>query len=164
MANFNEVYLAISWISATLSGDSTMVSLAPGGFWRGKVPQTLENSAIQSPLIIYAHQGGPGAITTMNGLRLFSDMLFQIVAAGPESNYTAIAQAAAYFDRLFGGPPNGPVSGPVLAPAGSGLMGNVGWVLDCYQQQPLLLDLEENGEPWVKNGGLYKLQLQQIAS
>ena len=164
MANFNEVYLGISWIVQTLSGDSTMVSLAPGGVFRGKVPSTLENSAIVTPLVIVAHQGGPGDVTNMNGYRLFDNLLFQAVVAGPEGQYTQIAAAAAYLDKLLGGPPALPASGPINAPTGSGATGTPGWVLSCFRQQPILLDLEENGENWVKFGGLYKIQLQQNAS
>jgi hypothetical protein len=164
MANFNEVYLGISWITATLSNDTTMVELAPGGFYRGAVPPTFENNAMQVPVVIMAHQGGPGDVTTVNAFRVFDDLLYQVVAAGPQSVIDTVAQAAAWLDRLLGGPPNLPVSGPIQAPANSGATGVVGAVLDCHRQQPLVLDLEENGERWVKIGGLYNLKLQQFAT
>jgi hypothetical protein len=164
MANFNEIWLAISKITSILAADATMVSLAPGGFWHGAVPPTFENQALQVPIVIMAHQGGPGDVVMVNGFRVFNDLLFQIVAAGPQSVIDMVAQAAAQLDKLLGGPPNLPASGQIQAPPGSGASGVIGQLLAIYRQQPIMLDLEEQGESWSKIGGFYRVQLQQYAS
>src|SRR5260221_3578698 len=153
MSNYNEVLLGFEWLYSVLSGDATLTSLAPGGVWRSMAPP----SSLM-PYVIMALQAGSD-VTAMNGFRIMDDLLMQIKVVGPASNTATIASAAAQIDRLLGGPPLQPASGTIAAGPTT-----IAQVYACYRQTPLVIDELINGELFLNVGGLYRMEIQQIAS
>ena len=139
--SLHEVEIALAWLFATMTGDSTLVSLVPGGFWRSYAPPST------SPVyVIFGLQSGGNDTLTMNAVRLLTNPLYQIKACGPASNMQAILDAASELDNLLKRT-SGTVSG--------------GYVGVCYREQPLSVDELVNGEVFSNIGGLYRLMIQQ---
>lgn len=153
MSNYNEVFLGFQFIYAMLSADSTLAGLAPGGVWRGLAPP-----GTATPYVVLVYQAGTDAVT-MNGYRMIVDALYQVKAVGPANISETIAAASARLDKLLGGPPSQPASGAVIINAV-----NEGQVLACYRQSPLMLDELVSGELWTSIGGLYRTEIEQIAT
>jgi len=153
MANYSEVALGFAFLVSTLGGDATLTQLAPGGVW-----DTLAPPSEATPFVFMAHQAGKD-VTTANEYRVFTEHLYQVAAVGPANNASGILAAAAQLDKLLGGPPNLPVSGPVY-------IGGVfaGQVLACWREQSLSIDQLVNTTMWNRTGGMYKLLIQQNAS
>lgn len=153
MSSYNEIALGLAYLMSVLSTDSTLLSLAPGGVHRALAP-----NGTATPHVIIAYQAGH-YVTNFNGFRLFFDGTFQAKAVGPAADMAAITAAAARIDRLLGGPPGGPVSGPIVI--GGVTVGNMD---SLYAEQPLHIDEEVNGEVFTSEGALYNALIQQIAS
>jgi hypothetical protein len=139
----NEIALGLAWIYSTLANDSTMVSLAPGGFHRAMAPPTT-----QTPFVMFGYVSGADT-TTANAFRLLSQLTFQIRAAGPATATNAIVAAAGEIDALFGGPTSGNTAG--------------GFIDSCYRQSPVQFDELISGGQWVNLGGLYRLEIQRTS-
>lgn len=143
----HEIMLGFEYLQSTLSGDATLASYAPGGVWRSLAPPS---SA--APFVIVSHQASVDKLT-MNAIRLWSEVVYQVKAVGP-GNAAMIAQlvsAAAEIDALLKRPP--------VTTTTDGK----GGILACYREQALELDELVDGELWTNIGGLYRLQIQQIA-
>lgn len=154
MANYHEAYLGFLFLANILQNDATLQGLAPGGVWRGLAPP-----AEATPFVVMSHQAGSD-VTTMNGIRVMGSLLYQVKAVGPSSATAAVAQAAARIDRLLGGPPGVPASGLVVVASVTEAQ-----VYACWREQPLLIDeAPVAGEEYVNMGGLYRMQLSQVAT
>lgn len=155
MSNYNEVMLGFLWLESVLSADSTLSGLAPGGVWRALAP-----SGTAVPFVVMVHQAGSDVVT-MNGFRVMDELLYQVkvVGLGNSRSIATLAQAAAQIDKLLGGPPSLPASGAVVVNSVT-----AGQVLACYRQSPFQLDELVDGELWTDLGGLYRLQIEQIAT
>ena len=149
----NEVMLGFAWLATTLSGDSALMSNAPGGVWRG-----LAKPATATPFIVMTHQGG-GDTTTAQGVRLLTIPTYLLKVVGPVEDVPAIAAAALRLDQLLGGTIAGPASGPIMI---GGVQ--VGYVSSCERQSPLVLDELVNGSQWTNVGGLYRMEIQQVTN
>lgn len=137
-----ETIAGFTWLYNTLSGDSQLASLAPGGVWRAMAPP-----GTATPFVVFAMQSGTDVLT-MNAARLMTDNLFQVKAVGPAKSMQAVADAAARVDDLLKRT-DGTVAG--------------GAVLACYRESSLQLDELVTGELWTNLGGMYRLQIQQIS-
>lgn len=137
-----EPAMGLAWIYSTLSGDSAMGSLAPGGFHRGLAPD-----GAATPYVIFAHQAGTDTLT-MNAFRVISSHVYQIKAVGPASDTAALVAAASQIDVLFGGPGRGTTDG--------------GLILSFYRESSFAIDeLVAPGQKWSNFGGLYRLSIDQ---
>lgn len=154
MANYSESYLALIFIMSTLKADATLASLAPGGVYRELLPPNTT-----PPYVIVGQQSGSDYLTA-NAFRIFDTFLFRVEAHGMAAQADTTAQAGAQIDRLLGGPPGLPTSGPIYVNSVF-----AGFCLSCYREQPLQLDETINTtEEWTRFGGLYRLLIQQSAS
>lgn len=147
----HEIALGLQFLYDTFTGDSALMVLAPGGVKRGYAPPETA-----TPYIIIAHQAG-GDVTTMNGVRLMDDLLYQAKAVGPADISDQLASAAARIDDLCGGTDAGPASGPIVVSSVT-----VGQMLALYRQSPLFVDELVNGVVWSNVGGLYRAEIQQV--
>lgn len=156
MANYHESYLGLLWIITTLKADATLSGLAVGGVWRDMIPA---GQTPVSPYVIVGHQSGKDVITA-NAFRIFDDFLYRVEAHGPASQSDTLAQTAAQFDKLLGGPPNLPVTATIIVNSVT-----EGIVLDAHREQLYQLDeIINTTEQWTRFGGLYRLLIQQFAS
>jgi hypothetical protein len=153
MSNYNEQMLAHIWLIQQLGADSTLLSYAPGGVWRGMAP-----AGEATPFVIISHQSGQDSLTNF-GYRVLTTMTFQVKAVGPASATTAINSAAARIDALLGSPPGRAAGGPIVVSSVQ-----EGQMYAIYREQPFVLDEIVNGELWTNIGGLYRCQVGQVAS
>lgn len=139
----NEIALGLTWLQSTLGSDTTLQGYCPGGVWRSLAPPSTV-----PPFVITSLQAG-SATTTMNGVRLIVEALFQIRATGPAVASATIISASVQIDTLLGG-----IYGlrNIMVPGGA--------ILSCYQDSPLQRDELVNGEVWTNFGGLWRLQIE----
>lgn len=142
MSTTHEAVIALEYLISTLSGDTTLSTLAPGGCFRGLAPPNTV-----TPFVIVGYQSGVDVLT-MNAVRLFSTPLYMVKVVGPADITPTIAQGAARVDELLRR-----TSGTATG----------GLVLVCYRESPLLLDELVNGTQWVSIGGLYRAEVQQTS-
>lgn len=148
----HEIALGLQFLTSTLSGDSALMALIPGGIKRGYAPP-----GTATPYLIIGHQGGADT-TTANGVRLMDDLIFQAKAVGPASVTDALAQAASRVDVLLGGTSDGPVRNVAIVTSAV----TIGWLLACWRESPLFVDELVEGVQWSNAGGLYRMQLEQV--
>ncbi len=142
----HELDLGYQWLYSTLSGDSTLASLAPGGVWRSLAPPNTT-----TPYVIFAFQGGTDT-TNSRGERLLDELVYQVKAVGPAATTGAIADAAARVDQLIGNPPASGIT-----------INGLGAILASYRETPLAVDELVVGELWCNLGGTYRLLIEQIS-
>ncbi len=142
----HEVLLALEWLTTTLNADSTLTGLVTGGIWRGSAPV----EAVP-PYVVMNFQAGSDVLT-LNGVRLFDSLLFQIKAIGPGTMTTTLLLAANEIDSLLKR-----TSGVPLTVDG------LGAILACFRESPVQIDSLVNGEIFTDLGGLYRIQIQQTS-
>lgn len=140
-----EAAIGFTWLYSTLSGDSQLTSLAPGGVWRGLAPPESE-----TPFVVMSLQSASDSVT-MNGFRMLVECTFLLKVVGPASETATIMNAADRLDALIGSPPT------------SGTTSD-GAVLASYRQSPVSIQELVNGELFENMGGLYRLQIEKITS
>jgi hypothetical protein len=136
----NEVNLGFAWLHSKLSADSTLLSYAVGGIWRGYAP-----SGTITPFLVVAYQSGHDKLT-MNGIRVLSHLLFQCRVSGPAIITTAIENASNRLDDLLKRT-SGTTSGGIIDA--------------CYREETLYYNEVVVGEKWSNIGGLYRLIIEQ---
>ena len=142
----NEVMLAYEFLTTTLNADSTLTGLVTGGIWRSSAPvETVP------PYVVMNFQAGSDVLT-LNGVRIYDSLLFQIKTIGPAVQTTTLLSAANEIDSLLKR-----TSGVPLTADG------LGAILACYRESPVQLDELINGELWMQLGGMYRIQLQQTS-
>lgn len=144
------IALGLQWIYETLVADSTIGSLAPGGFYRGAAPdKDKDGTLVPSPFVVFNYQSGSFK-TTMNGVRVLSRVLYQIKATGlgDADHASGVAAAAAQIDALFKERRNETTTG--------------GLIDSCIGDAPIQYDEPAvAGVFWTHFGGLYELFIQQ---
>lgn len=145
----HEVALGLAWINTTITGDTTLMSLVPGGCHRGAAPkEDVNNNPLVPPFAIFNFVSGSDK-TSMNGYRCLVRALFQIKATGlgDAAHATAVASAAARIDALFGGPTRGTTTGGIIH--------------SCIRESPVQYD-----EPAIAGvffthfGGIYEILIE----
>lgn len=137
----HEVGLGLLWIISTLSGDSTLAGYAPGGVHTGVAPV-----GTPTPFVVVNYQAGHD-VTTANGVRIMSQVTYQVKASGLASEDTAIINAAGRIDDLLDNKRNQSVTG--------------GLILDSSRDEPVAYDEElEAGVQQSNFGGLYSLEIR----
>ncbi len=156
MASYNEIFLGYFWLNQQLTADSTLMGYLPSG--AAGICRDLAGDGIQPPYVILAKQAATD-VNTLNAYRLMSSILYQVKVVGPASMTDTLMLAAVEIDRILGGPPSLPASGPIIIQAVQ-----VGYVLSMYREQPLQTGELVNGKLWNNIGGLYRALIEQIAS
>lgn len=138
----HEMDVVYQWIQATLAGDSTLQSSAPGGVWRAEAP---DGTASPYVAITYLSQQSRDEMA-FGGVRVYSDLYFDVVAAGPASMLSGVASAAARIDTLLTVAQQTAITG--------------GTVLASYRAQPSESDPLIDGERWNYTGGVYRVMVK----
>ena len=145
----HEVVLGLQWINATITGDTTLMSLVPGGCYRGVAPkEDVSGNPLVPPFAIFNFVSGSDK-TSMNGYRCLVRALFQIKATGlgDAAHATAVASAAARIDTLFGGPVRGTTTGGIIH--------------SCIRENPIAYDEPiVAGTWWTHFGGIYEILIE----
>jgi hypothetical protein len=102
--NGHEIAYGFQWLYSTLANDATLAALVSGVF-RGLAPAT---AAV--PYVIMSHQAGSDALNAF-GVRVMSNLLYQVKAVGPGNIFTTLMSAAERIDKLLGGTTAGPAAG-----------------------------------------------------
>lgn len=135
-----ESWQAIQWIASTAKADSALVAAATGGIWHEAA-----DIGVTAPYMLFLQQSGTDT-DTANAHRLFSRLLFQIVAVGPTAQYATLATIADRIDALF---------------TARSVALSVGGVLESWRTQPIAYpEPLVNGKAWSRLGGLYQIDLQ----
>jgi hypothetical protein len=134
----HETVLAWEFLYSTLSGDSTLMNEITSG----EVYRALAPVGAVPPYIVFIFQSGADDVL-FQGVRGFTDMLFQVKAVGPAKNTQPLADASARLDTLLTKVTDVAVTG--------------GTIKACFRSQPFQLDELVNGEMWTNLGGLYRL-------
>jgi hypothetical protein len=138
----SEILASLDFIKTKLGTDATLVSLATGGIHTGAAPV-----GTVAPWIVLAFQGGHDALT-LNGIRFFAHLLFQVKAVGQSSILATLFQMSALIDDLFKR-----TSGTVTG----------GYISSCYREQPLHYpEMRPDGTEWTHTGGLYHHIVEQV--
>ena len=130
---------ALTFLYATLSGDTTLMALVSGVYQDiapvGTVPDYV-TFGIQSP--------GNDTLTS-TAVRILSEPLALVRAIGPQADMSNLSAAATRIDTLLKLVRNDPATG----------------VLCCYRVSPFYLPEPQlvNGAPWVEIGGLYRIEV-----
>jgi hypothetical protein len=125
-----------------MRADSALMAAAPGGVFQG-----FADIGTVAPYALVVQQAGTDVLT-VNAIRLFTTLLFQIKAIGPTASYVTIVTIADRIDALF------KRTGPTMLSSGG--------VLACYREQSLAYEELVNGAQWSHLGGLYRIDLQGI--
>lgn len=139
----SEVAVALTWLYSTLSADMQMQEeLAPGGVWRTEAPPSTA-----SPYVILTFQPQQSRDEIVFGrVRAFSEMFFEVCAAGPAKITQATASAADRIDDLLTVDQQTAISG--------------GTLMSSYRTQPFEADFLIEGEAWTNIGGVYLIRIK----
>lgn len=138
----NEMDVAYQWIQSTLAGDSVLQGYAPGGVWRAEAP---DGSSPPYVTITYQPQQSHDEYA-FGGVRMYSELYFEVLAAGPVANLQNISLAAAQIDGLLTVSQQTAITG--------------GTLMKSIRDQPLGTDPLIDGERWNATGGVYCLMLK----
>lgn len=138
----NELDIAYQWMQSTLAGDTTLQGYAPGGVWRAEAP---DGSAPPYVTITYQPQQSKDEVV-FGGGRAYSELYFEVYAAGPAANLPGIANAASRIDTLLTIAQQTSITG--------------GTLMKSIRTQPLGTDPLIDGERWNATGGLYCVMLK----
>lgn len=138
----NEQDIAYQWIQSTLAGDVTLQGYAPGGVYRAEAPDGTTPPYIT---ITFQPQQSKDEIA-FGGVRVYSDLYYEVLAAGPATTLANITSAATRIDTLL------TVSQQTVITGGT--------LIASYRSQPLNTDPLINGEIWNASGGIYRLMVK----
>lgn len=138
----HEMDIAYQWIQATLAGDATLQADAPGGVWRAEAESNTPSPYVA---ITYLPQQSRDEIA-FGAVRVFSDLFFDVCAAGPASVLASIASAAAQIDTLLTVAQQTAITG--------------GTILSSYRTQPSESDPLIDGTRWNYTGGVYRVRIK----
>lgn len=138
----NEIDIAYQWIQATLAGDTTLQGYAPGGVWRAEA-----ETNTPAPYVTITYQPGQGRDEIAFGaVRVYSDLYFEVCAAGPASALSNIVLAADRIDVLLTVSQQTAITG--------------GTILASYRTHPASSDPLIDGVRWNSNGGVYRVMIK----
>lgn len=100
------------------------------------------------PYVIFSFQGGHD-VSTVNALRIWSSLLYQVKAVTDSPSFGSIAGIVRQIDILLHRASGAPTGGVVVS---------------CDRQDPLRYVEFTNGEQYLHLGGLYRLQVQSTGT
>lgn len=136
MPTVTETGLIYRWLYSTLTGDSTLAALVPGGWFRARAPKTT------GVFGILRFQGGSDANVSGGG-RMALEAVYAVYAVG--ENAQTLEQASARIDAL-------------LSQQAANVTG--GRILSCVRESPLELPILDNGIARDTAGGTYRITAQ----
>lgn len=137
-----EVDIAYQWMQSTLASDATLQGVAPGGVWRAEAPDG--TSAPYVTITYQPHQSKD--VIAFGGARAYSDLCFEVCAAGPASVLSSIVSAAARIDTLLTVSQQTAITGGVLSAS--------------YRSAPVEEDPLIAGIRWNATGGAYRIMIK----
>lgn len=138
----SEIYQAYAYIVGAMKNDSALMAAATGGVWQGFAPL-----GTTAPYALVTKQSDSDSLT-MNAVRIFAQILLQIKAVGPSSDFDTLETIAKRIDALFG-------RSGVTTPSTGGV------VFSVYRDGEI--SYEEEPAPGVQVshlGGLYHIEIQ----
>jgi hypothetical protein len=126
MPSSTETAVVFAWIESTLSGDTTLQGLAPGG-----IIQTFPMPGTTTPYMLVKFLSGKD-YTVFGGGRAYSDMRFRVLVVGPIGSQQTLASAAARIETLLTIISQTSVTG--------------GTIIGSFREQPA------SGDEWVDSG------------
>lgn len=126
------------WLVTTLAG------AAPGGVWEGVAPLNTP-----TPYIVFQAQGGPGDISVIGGIRVWTDTTWQVKAVGPSSDTAALVTVADTIDSRL--------------QRASGTAGSDGRILFSVRQRAMTLPELVNGVQWLNLIQFYDILAQPLS-
>ncbi len=135
----SEIAQAYAWLDATMRADTSLMTNASGGVWQG-----IADIGVTNCHVSYTQQSSADK-NTVNAVRLFANLLIQIKAVGPSSQYVTLVTIADLIDTDF------KRVGPVTLASG--------YVLACFRESTLALEEVVNGSQISHLGGIYRIQL-----
>ena len=84
------------WMYARLTGDAQVMAVFGTRVYRKVIPQ----AASYPPSLVMQYMGG-GTLAVINGIRIWSDMLFMIKATGTNGQYTNLRNGMDRVDALL---------------------------------------------------------------
>ncbi len=138
----NEMDIGYQWIQATLIADSTLAGYIPGNVWRAEAP---DGTAAPYVTITYRDNQSHDEIV-FGGARAYSDLYFEVCAAGPAIDLQNITSAAARIDELITITQSTAITG--------------GTIQACYRSAPVGTDPLVSGEIWTNSGGTYRMMIK----
>ena len=136
----SEIAQAYQFIDSTLRADTSLMTASVGGVWQG-----IADISTVGPHVSYTQQSSADK-NTVNAVRLFANLLIQIKAVGPSSQYVTLVTIADRIDTDF------KRVGPVTLASG--------YVLACFRESTLALEEVVNGAQISHLGCLYRIQLE----
>lgn len=124
---------------ATLSGDATLSTLAPGGVWRGVAPETAEGT-----VVVFSQVSGLDTYTLAD--RAFTRSTYQVKAITPGPSSAPAWAAADRVDVLLND---------------AALTLTTGSVMACRRESVVSLDETDGGEQYQHAGGTYTITTQE---
>lgn len=141
----HEACSGLNFLLSTLRGDSTLMSLSPGGVHFGAVPV-----GTPFPATIISFQSGIDVVAA-NAKRLMVDALYQVKGVGLASDPDPVVALGSQIDDTLGGD-EGLKHVDVTG----------GHILGCYRQAPLMYpDVDKAGTQYMHIGGIYRIRNQQ---
>ena len=137
-----EIAQAFQWVDASMRADTLLMAAATGGVWQG-----IADIGVVAPYASYGKQSDVD-VMTLQAIRLWSSILLQIKAVGPNAKYAALVVIADRIDALFKNQRS-------ISLASGG-------ILACYREQEIAYPDPKliNGAAWSHLGGLYRIDLQ----
>lgn len=137
----NEQDVAYQWIQSTLAGDVTLQGYAPGGVWRAEAP---DGTSPPYVTVIFQPQQSRD-VRAFGAVLVYSDLYFEVLAAGPATTLANITSAAKRIDQLLTVNQQTAITG--------------GTIQASYRDQPLSTEPLVSGEIWNATGGVYRVML-----
>lgn len=135
----HEVALALTWMISTLSADTPLQGYAPGGVWRAEAPP---GTAVPYIIVVFQPSNSKDKVV-FGGARAYSDLYFEVFAAGPAADGQTIASAAARIDDVLTVPRQTAITN--------------GTLMASYRTKPIESDVILDGTTWTNMGGLYRI-------
>lgn len=131
-----ETSMVYTWISSTLSADSTLQSEAPGGVF--------ESFALPGTTMPYAMAEYRNSTDYMAfGIRSHSELHFEVTVVGPFAVKATVESAAAQVDTLI------TVTQPTAITGGT--------IMSCTREDEISKDIWVDGQKCRLAGGTYKI-------
>ena len=137
----NEVVAAERWLYATLTGDATLAGIVGTRVYGYIVP-----AGVPTPFVLWTMPGAGNDRNTLNGVRIWADMLYAVRLVDEVEDYIPLEAGAAAIDAALHRASGSNVSGTIVS---------------CVREAPFAMpELRESGPQLRHLGGLYRLNVQ----
>lgn len=142
----NEVVAVDRWLYTTLTGDATVSGIVGTKAFGHFVPEAQGGSAIAPPYVLWTMPGAGNDVNTLNGVRIWADMLYAVRLVAKVEGFLSLEAGAAAIDAALHRASGSNVSGTIVA---------------CVREAPFAMpEIENDGAQLWHLGGLYRLNVQ----